>query len=110
MIRPYSCDVEIDDKPEASRAAGRHSAARAGASGRPTWPFPFRLAFFSSLLGPASPRRRTERMGARMKRTLVGMAIVLALSAACRGDSGSDGKLTIAVIPKGTTHAFWQMI
>ena len=45
-----------------------------------------------------------------MKRTLVGMAVVLALSAACRGDSGTDGKLSIAVIPKGTTHAFWQMI
>ncbi len=45
-----------------------------------------------------------------MKRIVVGVALALAVSAACRGTSESDGKLSIAVIPKGTTHAFWQMI
>jgi ribose transport system substrate-binding protein len=48
-----------------------------------------------------------------MKRVLI--ALFLAVSAiSCRGGSGgsggSDGKLTIAVIPKGTSHVFWQMI
>ena len=40
--------------------------------------------------------------------------LVLALAVtSCRGGSSggsSDGKLTIAVIPKGTSHVFWQMI
>jgi len=46
-----------------------------------------------------------------MKRIAV-VLMMLATVAACRGGSGgsSDGKLTIAVIPKGTTHVFWQMI
>ena len=45
-----------------------------------------------------------------MKRLAIGIAIALTLSVACRGTSDTDGKLTIAVIPKGTTHVFWQMI
>jgi ribose transport system substrate-binding protein len=40
----------------------------------------------------------------------VALLAALALSAACRGSSNEDGRLTIAVIPKGTTHVFWQMI
>lgn len=37
--------------------------------------------------------------------------LVLFASAACGGSSGTDpGKLTIAVIPKGTSHVFWQSI
>jgi ribose transport system substrate-binding protein len=44
-----------------------------------------------------------------MKRVLIGVAVAVALSGACRGRT-DDGKLTIAVIPKGTTHKFWQSI
>src|SRR6187200_2471633 len=47
-----------------------------------------------------------------MKRLLLISLFALA-AASCRGGSGSsggDGKLTIAVIPKGTSHVFWQMI
>ncbi len=44
-----------------------------------------------------------------MKKALVGLAVTIALGAACRGTQ-DDGKLTIAVIPKGTTHNFWQSI
>src|SRR5215216_1799184 len=47
-----------------------------------------------------------------MKRFL--FTVILALAAAsCRGESSEPagvGKLTIAVIPKGTSHVFWQMI
>jgi ribose transport system substrate-binding protein len=49
-------------------------------------------------------------MGAGMKRRVLGLVIVVALTGACRGTSQTDGRLTVAVIPKGTTHAFWQMI
>ena len=46
-----------------------------------------------------------------MKRVLAGLAVAVALTGACRGNSASDaGKLTVAMIPKGTTHAFWQSI
>jgi len=44
-----------------------------------------------------------------MRRILV-VTLALALGAACRGQSANDGKLTVAMIPKGTTHQFWQMI
>ena len=47
-----------------------------------------------------------------MRRVL--MTLLLAVVAiSCRGGSnsgGEAGKLTIAVIPKGTSHVFWQMI
>jgi ribose transport system substrate-binding protein len=45
-----------------------------------------------------------------MKRCSAGLVIALVLLAACRGNSSDPGKLQIAVIPKGTTHVFWQMI
>ena len=45
-----------------------------------------------------------------MKRIVTGLMVVFLASGACRGTPDSDGKLTIAVIPKGTTHVFWQMI
>lgn len=48
-----------------------------------------------------------------MKRVLTGLTVVaLALGAGCARNPGGDeaGKLTIAVIPKGTSHVFWQMI
>ena len=44
-----------------------------------------------------------------MKRVLLYMVLAAALSGACGGGDG-DGKLTVAVIPKGTTHNFWQSI
>ena len=47
-----------------------------------------------------------------MKRLVIGLLVAMACTAACRGgseDSG-DGRLTVAVIPKGTSHVFWQMI
>ena len=47
-----------------------------------------------------------------MKRVVFTLMLVLTAAAACRGGSsgGGDGRLTIAVIPKGTSHVFWQMI
>ena len=48
-----------------------------------------------------------------MKRVLITLTLALA-AVSCRGGSSTgtsgDGKLTIAVIPKGTSHVFWQMI
>ena len=39
------------------------------------------------------------------------MLLALAGASACnKPPSGGDGKLTIAVIPKGTSHVFWQSI
>ena len=47
-----------------------------------------------------------------MSRSWWRMAIAAALvSAACSGGgSSTPGRLSIAVIPKGTSHAFWQSI
>jgi ribose transport system substrate-binding protein len=44
-----------------------------------------------------------------MKKILIGLVVTMALGAGCRGKT-DDGRLTIAVIPKGTTHSFWQSI
>ena len=46
-----------------------------------------------------------------MKRILILILLVVAAApgGACRG-AEDDGRLTIAVIPKGTTHTFWQSI
>ena len=44
-----------------------------------------------------------------MKKILLAMVLAAAFSAACGGGE-DDGKLTVAVIPKGTTHNFWQSI
>lgn len=43
-----------------------------------------------------------------MRRRELLALLVLTVSAACGG--GNDGSLHIAVIPKGTTHEFWQSI
>ncbi len=49
-----------------------------------------------------------------MKKTLA--FVLLAISTACGGskpatpESAAPGAFTIAVIPKGTTHTFWQSI
>lgn len=43
-----------------------------------------------------------------MKRVLIGLVVAIA-AGACRGGTDNGG-LTIAVIPKGTTHNFWQSI
>jgi ribose transport system substrate-binding protein len=46
-----------------------------------------------------------------MRRLLTGLVLGLVASViACTGSAPDDGKLTIAVIPKGTTHTFWQSI
>jgi ribose transport system substrate-binding protein len=44
-----------------------------------------------------------------MKRSILAFLVVAATSLACRG-GGPDGTQTIAVIPKGTSHVFWQSI
>jgi len=44
-----------------------------------------------------------------MKRNLIGLMVAAVLAGACGGGQDDD-RLTIAVIPKGTTHAFWQSI
>jgi ribose transport system substrate-binding protein len=44
-----------------------------------------------------------------MKKRFPVLFIAFVLIAACRGNT-DPGKLQIAVIPKGTTHVFWQMI
>ena len=44
----------------------------------------------------------------------VAALVLIALAAGCSKESGqaanSSGRMTIAVIPKGTTHAFWQSV
>jgi ribose transport system substrate-binding protein len=44
-----------------------------------------------------------------MKRLVFALSLAVTLAACNRGDSG-DGRMTIAVIPKGTSHVFWQSI
>jgi ribose transport system substrate-binding protein len=44
-----------------------------------------------------------------MKRLVIGLALA-AVAAGCGGASDEAGRLTIAMIPKGTTHSFWQSI
>jgi ribose transport system substrate-binding protein len=47
-----------------------------------------------------------------MKRVVLALTIAAAVAAGCGGNSGGsgDGKLTVAMIPKGTSHVFWQMV
>lgn len=45
-----------------------------------------------------------------MRAQAVCAAALLALAAVACGGGGKGDRLTIAVIPKGTTHAFWQSI
>ena len=42
-------------------------------------------------------------------RRVVALAALL-IAAACSADKKADGGITVAVIPKGTSHAFWQSI
>ena len=44
-----------------------------------------------------------------MKKVLIAFAMVCAAASGCSRSTG-DGKTTIAVIPKGTSHVFWQSI
>jgi ribose transport system substrate-binding protein len=53
------------------------------------------------------------RVTSRLRRAWppIGLAVTLALAfAACSGTSSDPGRRTIAVIPKGTSHVFWQSI
>jgi len=45
-----------------------------------------------------------------VKKILIAIAMMAAALSACGGQNRGDGKLTIAVIPKGTSHVFWQSI
>jgi ribose transport system substrate-binding protein len=45
-----------------------------------------------------------------MKRALLALGAAITFIVACRGTTPDDGRLSIAVIPKGTTHYFWQSI
>ena len=46
-----------------------------------------------------------------MNKLLGGLALLIVLTGACnRAPAQNPGKLTIAVIPKGTSHVFWQSI
>ncbi len=47
-----------------------------------------------------------------MKRVLIMLVLALAVTSCRGGSSGGsgEGQLTVAVIPKGTSHVFWQMI
>jgi len=45
-----------------------------------------------------------------VKKILIAIAMMAAAFSACGGQNRGDGKLTIAVIPKGTSHVFWQSI
>src|SRR5919199_102824 len=44
-----------------------------------------------------------------MRKTAASLLMLIVLTAGCRG-RGGEGKPTIAVIPKGTSHVFWQSI
>ena len=45
-----------------------------------------------------------------MKKTLLLSVALLSLAVSACGSSSDSGKTTIAVIPKGTSHVFWQSI
>ena len=45
-----------------------------------------------------------------MKRTLILFAVLAIALPACNRRGGNDPRMTIAVIPKGTSHVFWQSI
>jgi ribose transport system substrate-binding protein len=45
-----------------------------------------------------------------VKKIVIALAMVVTALSACNRQAGRDGKPTIAVIPKGTSHVFWQSI
>jgi ribose transport system substrate-binding protein len=45
-----------------------------------------------------------------VKKIVIALATIASAFSACHRQAASDGKLTIAVIPKGTSHVFWQSI
>src|SRR5205823_6126292 len=46
-----------------------------------------------------------------MKKTIILFALfALLISGACKGNQSGAKKFTVAVVPKGTTHAFWKSI
>src|SRR5439155_15610828 len=56
---------------------------------------------------PPRGTRRTRRAIAVWWRVVV---VALLLAAGCSREPAKSGAMTIAVIPKGTTHVFWQSI
>src|SRR5215468_2473392 len=56
-----------------------------------------------------SPAGTRHDSGGWMKRAILALALLSALAPACNRSSAPGG-LTIAVIPKGTSHVFWQSI
>jgi ribose transport system substrate-binding protein len=45
-----------------------------------------------------------------VKKIVIAIAMMVTALSACGGQNRGDGKLAIAVIPKGTSHVFWQSI
>jgi ribose transport system substrate-binding protein len=41
---------------------------------------------------------------------IIGLALISCLLCACKQKKGEEEKLSVAVIPKGTTHVFWKSI
>lgn len=41
---------------------------------------------------------------------IIGLALIICLLYACKQKEGGEEKLSVAVIPKGTTHVFWKSI
>ena len=55
--------------------------------------------------------RTTSRMNRRPPMTLVGFLFSLVLAfCGCDRERSNDGRLTVAVIPKGTTQEFWKSV
>src|SRR5213593_4538880 len=56
------------------------------------------------------PRRHEGTKAMTFLRVFVPSWLILILVATACGQRGGAGKTTIAVIPKGTSHVFWQSI
>jgi ribose transport system substrate-binding protein len=70
---------------------------------------PLKLRRSAEALAKAEGGSHTGLIHGRLRACLLLVFCLAPLVSACRGKT-DDGKLTIAVIPKGTTHAFWQSI
>lgn len=54
-------------------------------------------------------RARQERIMTSQRVVILAMLLALIISA-CNRNPGEDSEITIAVIPKGTTHIFWESV